>query len=91
MGSDLATSVEKLRRTLPVGFLRGDEDGEVLFHPDESVITAINSVFKHFTETGSARRVAYLELTGVPTDSHIIRVTRPQSLLRRMSRVLARC
>jgi DNA invertase Pin-like site-specific DNA recombinase len=47
----------ELRRGLPVGFVWGDEDGEVLFHPDEAVVTAITSVFARFAETGSARRV----------------------------------
>src|ERR671932_1867892 len=47
----------ELRRGLPVGFVWGDEDGEVRFHPDEAVVTAINSVFERFAETGSARRV----------------------------------
>ena len=46
-----------LRRGLPVGFVWGDEDGEVRFHPDEAVITAIRTVFAKFAETGSARRV----------------------------------
>jgi NADPH-dependent ferric siderophore reductase len=35
----------------------GEVDGEVLFHPDEAVITAIRSIFARFAETGSARRV----------------------------------
>jgi DNA invertase Pin-like site-specific DNA recombinase len=47
----------ELRRGLPVGFVWGDEDGKVLFHPDEAVVTAIKSVFERFAETGSARRV----------------------------------
>jgi Recombinase len=47
----------ELRCSLPVGFVWGEEDGEVLFHPDEAVVTAIKTVFEHFTETGSARRV----------------------------------
>jgi DNA invertase Pin-like site-specific DNA recombinase len=47
----------ELRRGLPVGFVWGEEDGEVLFHPDEAVVTAIESVFERFDETGSARRV----------------------------------
>src|SRR5262249_18555451 len=45
------------RRGLPVGFVWGEADGEVLFHPDEAVITAIRSIFARFAETGSARRV----------------------------------
>jgi hypothetical protein len=47
----------ELRRGLPVGFVWGDEDGEVCFHPDEGVVTAIKTVFERFAETGSARRV----------------------------------
>ena len=47
----------ELRRGLPVGFVWGDADGEVRFHPDEAVVTAIRDVFAKFAETGSARRV----------------------------------
>jgi DNA invertase Pin-like site-specific DNA recombinase len=47
----------ELRRGLPVGFVYGDKDGEILFHPDESVVCAIQTVFDRFTELGSARRV----------------------------------
>jgi hypothetical protein len=47
----------ELRRGLPVGFVWGEADGEVRFHPDEAVVTAIRNVFTHFAETGSARRV----------------------------------
>ena len=47
----------ELRRGLPVGFVWGEADGEVLFHPDEAVRTTIALVFKQFSETGSARRV----------------------------------
>src|SRR6201985_3231918 len=45
-----------LRRGLPVGFVWGEEEGEVFFHPDEAVCTAIRQVFAQFAETGSARR-----------------------------------
>src|SRR5262249_22838877 len=31
----------ELRRGLPVGLVWGNEDGEVLFHPDEAVVTAV--------------------------------------------------
>jgi DNA invertase Pin-like site-specific DNA recombinase len=31
----------ELRRGLPVGFVWGDADGEVRFHPDEAVVSAI--------------------------------------------------
>jgi len=47
----------ELRRGLPVGFIWGEQDGEVLFHPDEAVTGAIRSVFERFAEFGSARRV----------------------------------
>jgi DNA invertase Pin-like site-specific DNA recombinase len=47
----------ELRRGLPVGFVWGDEDGEIRFHPDEAVRSAIHQVFARFAETGSARRV----------------------------------
>jgi DNA invertase Pin-like site-specific DNA recombinase len=47
----------ELRRGLPVGFVWGDADGEVRFHPDEAVKTTIGAVFSRFAETGSARRV----------------------------------
>ncbi len=47
----------ELRRGLPVGFVWGEADGEVCFHPDEAVVTAIRNVFAKFAETGSARRV----------------------------------
>jgi len=47
----------ELRRGLPVGFVWGDEDGEVLFHPDEAITGAIHTVFARFAELGSARQV----------------------------------
>src|SRR6202166_3547786 len=47
----------ELRRGLPVGFIWGEEDGEVRFHPDEAVCSAIRAVFARFAELGSARRV----------------------------------
>jgi DNA invertase Pin-like site-specific DNA recombinase/predicted DNA-binding transcriptional regulator AlpA len=47
----------ELRRGLPVGFVWGEQDGEVLFHPDEAVSSAIRTVFERFAEFGSARRV----------------------------------
>jgi DNA invertase Pin-like site-specific DNA recombinase len=47
----------ELRRGLPVGFVWGEEDGEVRFHPDESVVSTIHTVFSKFTELGSARKV----------------------------------
>ena len=47
----------ELRRGLPVGFVWGDEEGEVLFHPDEAVTKTIRTVFERFAEMGSARQV----------------------------------
>lgn len=47
----------ELRRGLPVGFVWGEADGEILFHPDEAVTAAIRMVFERFAEFGSARRV----------------------------------
>lgn len=47
----------ELRRGLPVGFVWGEQDGEVLFHPDRAVTGAIQSVFERFAELGSARKV----------------------------------
>src|SRR5712691_1663799 len=47
----------ELRRGLPVGFVWGESDGEVLFHPDAAVTGAIRTVFERFAEFGSARRV----------------------------------
>lgn len=47
----------ELRRGLPVGFVWGDGEGEVRFHPDEQVVTTIANVFARFDEMGSVRRV----------------------------------
>jgi DNA invertase Pin-like site-specific DNA recombinase len=47
----------ELRRGLPVGFVWGDDGGEVRFHPDEAVTTAIRAVFTRFAELGSVRQV----------------------------------
>jgi hypothetical protein len=47
----------ELRRGLPVGFVWGEEDGEVRFHPDEAVCNAISTVFDRFKDLGSVRRV----------------------------------
>ena len=47
----------ELRRGLPVGFLWGEEDGDIRFHPDQAVIGAIHTVFEKFTEMGSVRQV----------------------------------
>ncbi len=47
----------ELRRGLPIGFVWGEADGEVHFHPDAAVTAAISTVFERFAELGSARRV----------------------------------
>jgi DNA invertase Pin-like site-specific DNA recombinase len=47
----------ELRRGLPVGFVWGEQDGEVRFHPDEGVVSTIRTVFTKFAELGSARKV----------------------------------
>lgn len=47
----------QLRRGLPVGFVWGEEDGDILFHPGQAVTSAIQCVFDKFTEMGSVRRV----------------------------------
>jgi hypothetical protein len=47
----------ELRRGLPVGFVWGEQDGEVLLHPDEAVRGVLRAVFERFAEMGSARQV----------------------------------
>jgi DNA invertase Pin-like site-specific DNA recombinase len=47
----------ELRRGLPVGFVWGEEDGDILIHPDAAVVAALRAVFERFAEFGSARRV----------------------------------
>lgn len=47
----------ELRRGLPVGFIWGEEDGEVLMHPDQGVSGAIHTVFEKFVQMGSVRQV----------------------------------
>ena len=47
----------ELRRGLPVGFLWGEQDGEVRLHPDQALTGALRTVFVKFTEVGSARQV----------------------------------
>lgn len=47
----------ELRRGLPIGFVWGEQDGEVLFHPDQAVTGAIQTVFDKFTQMGSVRQV----------------------------------
>ena len=40
----------ELRRGLPTGFIWGEADGEVLFHPDEAVVTSIRTIFARFAD-----------------------------------------
>jgi DNA invertase Pin-like site-specific DNA recombinase len=47
----------ELRRGLPVGFIYGEQDGEILFHPDQAVTNAIRTIFERFAEMGSVRQV----------------------------------
>jgi excisionase family DNA binding protein len=47
----------ELRRGLPVGLVWGEDDGEVLLHPDEAVRGVIGAIFERFAELGSARAV----------------------------------
>ena len=47
----------ELRRGLPVGFVWGEEDGEIRLHPDAAVASAIRTIFARFAELGSVRRV----------------------------------
>ena len=56
----------ELRRGLPVGLVWGEHDGEVCFHPDEAVTSALYTVFKRFDEFGSARRVWLCDLSQLP-------------------------
>jgi DNA invertase Pin-like site-specific DNA recombinase len=47
----------ELRRGLPIGFVWGEQDGEICFHPDESVVSILRTVFSKFIEFGSVRKV----------------------------------
>lgn len=47
----------ELRRGLPMGFVWGEQDGDVRYHPDESVVHSMRTVFAKFTELGSVRKV----------------------------------
>ena len=47
----------ELRCALPVGYVWGREDGQVLLDPDDEVVGAVRSVFERFAALGSARRV----------------------------------
>lgn len=63
----------ELRRGLPVGFVWGDQDGEVLLHPDQGVTGVIRTIFERFAELGSVRQVwLWLRSQGLsfPLQSH---------------------
>ena len=47
----------ELRKTLPVGLIWGEQEGEILFDPDEAVRGAIQTIFDRFAELGSVRQV----------------------------------
>ena len=47
----------ELRCALPVGYVWGREDGQVLLHSDDEVTGAVRTVFERFAEFGSVRRV----------------------------------
>jgi DNA invertase Pin-like site-specific DNA recombinase len=63
----------ELRRWLPIGFVWGEADGDVRFHPDEAVVGAVRTVFDRFAEVGSARQVWLWfrsQKLNVPSQSH---------------------
>jgi DNA invertase Pin-like site-specific DNA recombinase len=47
----------ELRKALPVGFVWGEEEGEILIDGDEAVRGAIATIFDRFAELGSVRQV----------------------------------
>jgi DNA invertase Pin-like site-specific DNA recombinase len=47
----------ELRKALPVGFVWGEQEGEILIDPDEAVSGAIATIFDRFAELGSVRQV----------------------------------
>ncbi|HEY2765742.1 MAG TPA: recombinase family protein [Pseudonocardiaceae bacterium] len=47
----------ELRKTLPVGLVWGEAEGEIRLHPDEAVTGVIAAVFAQFAVCGSARGV----------------------------------
>jgi len=47
----------ELRRGLPVGLVWGEDDGQILLHPDEAVRGVIAAVFDQFAQRSSARGV----------------------------------
>ena len=47
----------ELRCALPIGYVWGREEGQVLCDPDDEIVGAVRSVFERFAALGSARRV----------------------------------
>jgi DNA invertase Pin-like site-specific DNA recombinase len=47
----------ELRKALPVGFVWGEDEGEILLDPDEAIRGAIATIFDRFGELGSVRQV----------------------------------
>src|SRR6476620_12639556 len=45
----------ELRRGLPVGLVWGEDEGQILLHPDEAVTGVIAAVFTRFAACGSVR------------------------------------
>jgi len=45
----------ELRRGLPVGLVWGEDEGQILLHPDEAVTGVITAVFARFAACGSVR------------------------------------
>ena len=47
----------ELRKSLPIGFIWGEDEGQILIDPDEAIRGAIQTIFDRFTEVGSVRQV----------------------------------
>ena len=47
----------ELRRRLPVGFVWGEREGEILIDPDEAITGVVRAIFERFAELGSVRAV----------------------------------
>jgi hypothetical protein len=56
----------ELRRGLPVGFVWGDEDGEVRFHPDAAVTSAIRTVSRTVPNTIPTTSVDRINFAACP-------------------------
>src|SRR5450631_3940869 len=73
----------ELRRGLPVGFVWGDGDGEVLRHPDAAVSAAVRAFFERFAEFGSARGVWQPGAPGLAARRFVSGMRRPPSVAKR--------